>query len=298
MNLLHCHAFAVTLRHGTITAAAAELGLSRPTLSRHLAALERELGLALLHRSTRQVRATPAGRRLFEQIGPVLQDLARVEAGMVEERNQVSGLLRVSVPPVIAPEIGQLLMRLMDEHPQLHVELLADIRWAELRSDGVEVAVRAGRIQDPDLIHRWLGSGEVSAVASPAYLTRRGAPAALADLAAHRVLRGHGPDGLPQRWWPLRAGGRVPVDGPFASNDQQVLLEAALGGGGIALVSEVISGPALASEKLQRVLPSVVGTRLNLHAVYARRSLQPARVKVFVNAAADWFGAQQSRYGA
>ena len=292
-------AFAVTVAEGSITAAAGVLGLSRPTLSRQLAALEARLGLALLHRSTRQVRPTPAGQRLYAQLQPLLADLARVEAGMQEERDEVTGLLRASVPPVIAPDIGRMVVGLLQEHPRLQVELLADIRWAELRADGVEVAVRAGRHPDPSLIQRRLGVSDVSAVASPGYLARHGAPADAAALAGgHRLLRGHSADGLPQRWWPLRDGGRLPVDGAFASNDQLVLREAALADGGIALLSEASSAPFLADGRLVRVLPGEVGTHLRLHAVFVRRTLQPARVRVFVEALARWYAAREGVYGA
>lgn len=283
--------FAAAVQHGSITAAAAALGLARPTLSRQLAALEEGLGLALLHRSTRQVQPTAAGRRLYEQITPLLEGFARVRAGLLDERDEISGLLRVSVPPVLAPELGRLLVQLGREHPRLSVELLADIRWADLRRDGIDVAVRAGRVIDKDLVQHRLGATDVSAVASPGYLARRGAPAALADLAAHQLLRGHGPDGTPQRWWPLRGGGRVPVDGAFACNDQRALQEAALADGGVALLDERSAARALADGRLVRVLAPQLGTRLQLHAVFTRRTLQPARVRAFVEALTRWYAA-------
>jgi len=284
--------FATTVRHGSITAAAAELELSRPTLSRRLAALEEGLGLALLHRTTRRVTPTPAGQRLFADIEPLLDRLARIEAELRDERDDAQGLLRVSVPPVIAPDIAGLVVALRRRHPRLEVELLADIRFAELRSEGVEVAVRAGRVADPDLIQRRLVTADVSAVASPGYLERRGTPSRLEDLADHELLRGHAADGAPQRSWPLRDGGRIAVGGAFTTNDQRALLEAALADGGIALLSEVSSERALATGRLVRVLPDTLGATIALHAVYTRRDLQPARVRVFVDALVDWLGAR------
>lgn len=297
MDLDLYRAFLITAQRGSITAAAAALGLSRPTLSRHLAALEARLGLALLHRSTRAVHPTPAGQRLAEQLAPLFAGLAAVEAGLREEREEVSGLLRVSAPPVVAPDLSRMLLQLQQQHPALSVELHADIGWAELRRDGVEVAVRAGRIKDTALIQRRLGTSEVSAVASPAYLARAGAPAGLADLDGHRLLLGHRPEGGPQRWWPLRDGGALPVNSRFSCNDQRALLEAALAHGGVALLSEVSSGPDLAEGRLSRVLPALIGTRLQLHAVYARRTLQPARVTAFVEALVRWFEAKEEFFG-
>ncbi len=273
-----------TIELGSITAAAEALGLSRPTLSRRLAALEERLGVALLHRTTRRLTPTPAGRRMFERMRPLLEDMARVEALIVEERDEVRGRLRVSVPPVIAIPIAEVVVQLQREHPQLSVELVADLGWANLREDEVDVALRAGRLHDPELIQRRLITAEVSAVASPAYLARRGTPSRLDELAAHTLLRGYVPEGTPQPSWPLRDGGRLSVDGNFATNDQLTLRALALAGEGIALLSEVTSGSDLRAGRLLRVLPNELGTRLRLHAVFARKARQPARIRVFVDA--------------
>ncbi|MCB9793736.1 MAG: LysR family transcriptional regulator [Alphaproteobacteria bacterium] len=292
MNLDHYQAFLQVAEQGSITAAAKALGVSRPTLSRQLSALEEDLGLALLHRSTRSLSLTPSGRRLLEQLRPVLEALEGIEASLQEERDEATGLLRVSAPPVLAPALAPLFVELTREHPALRLELQATIQWAELRSDGVEVAIRAGRVRDPALICRRLGASEVQAVAAPAYLERHGTPTSLAELEDHVLLRGHQPDGQPQRWWPLREGGGHPVDGAFSSNDQRALLAAALAGGGVALLSDASAGEALADGRLVRVLPQSLGSSLALHVVYAQRKLQPARVRVFVEALIRWFDTQ------
>jgi len=297
VSLADYQLFVATVEAGSITAAARSLGLSRPTLSRRLRALEDRLGLALLHRSTRHLAPTPAGRRLFDRMRPLLADVARVEAQVVEERDEVTGRLRVSVPPVIAPEIARVLVSLQRTHPRLAVDLQADIRWADLRSDGVDVALRAGRLSDPELVQRRIAAADVSAVASPQYLARRGAPEDVEALVDHALLRGQSPDGSAQTSWPLRDGGRLAVDGAFVTNDQVSLREAALEGAGIALLSEVSSARAIADGRLVRVLPERVGTRLRLHAVFARRTLQPARVRVFVDALVDWFEVREERFG-
>ncbi|MGE0786182.1 MAG: LysR family transcriptional regulator [Sandaracinaceae bacterium] len=289
MDLALYQAFVTTVAHGNITAAAAELGVSRPTLSRQLAALEAELGLALLHRTTRSVKPTALGRRIYEQARPHLDGLARLEVSARDEREGVLGTLRVSVPPVIADEIARVLVALRREHPRLTVELLADIRWADLRSDGVEVALRAGRVRDPELVRRKLGARDVYAVASPRYLEKHGALRVAEDLASHDVLLGISPEGEPQRTWPLRDGGRVTVSGGFVSDDQVGLMAAAEADGGIALVSEVSAARAIAAGRLVQVLPDLVGARLVLYAVHAQRRRQPARVRAFIDALVKHF---------
>lgn len=296
MNLDDYHLFVRTVETGSITAAATALGLTRPTLSRRLSALEAQLGLALLHRTTRQVTVTPAGQRLFERMRPLVDDICRVEAMVRDERDEVSGRLRVSTPPVIAPIICEVLLDLARVHPELRIELLADIRWVDLRTEDIDVALRAGRVKDRDLVQRRLASADASAVAAPAYLERYGAPENLEALASHTLLRGWAPEGAPQRWWPLRNGGRVPVDGSFATDDQHTLRAAALAGAGIALLSEVTSADDLTAGRLVRVLPDELGARVFLHAVFARRTLQPARVRVFVDALARWFAKREDYF--
>lgn len=288
MDLNAYRAFALAVEHGTITDAAAELGVSRPTLSRQLATLEERLGLALLHRTTRRVQPTSRGRQLYEQLRPVLDDVVNIESRLHEERRDPVGWLRVSVPPVIATDILPALDGLRARHPKLRLELIADIRWADLHSDQVDVAVRAGRVGDVSLVQRRLGARDVYAVASPAYLDTHGRPEVPEDLAGHQLLRGQNPSGESQTEWPLWSRGRVNVDGGFVWNDQRVLLHAALQGRGIAMLSDVSAGQHVEAGRLERVLPTSVGARLVLHAVFARRTLQPASVRVCIDALVEW----------
>ncbi len=281
-------AFVLAVDHGSITEAARALGVSRPTLSRQLSAFEEGLGLALLHRTTRRVTPTPRGRRLYDQLRPLIDDAERIEERLREERTDAVGWLRVSVPPIIAVDILPTFEQLRARHPRLRVELLADVRWADLHADRIDVAVRAGRGGDPSLVQRRLGMRDVYAAASPAYLDRCGRPESIDALMDHRVLRGHDPRGEAQTSWPTRQGGRVAIDGDFVSNDQRVLLEAALAGAGIALLSDVSAAHPVAQGRLERVLPEVLGTALVLHAVFARRTLQPASVRLCIDALVGW----------
>lgn len=290
MDLIALQQLVATVDHGSITAAAHELGLTRPTLSRRLAALEDDLGLVLLHRTTRAVTPTPAGRRLVDEAGPLLDALRDVERSLHQERDEVVGCLRVSVPPVIAGDVARLLVDLRRTHPHLQVELRTGTQHADLQADGIEVALRAGAPGPPDLVLRRLRSVDVHAVAAPATLTRDGVPETPHDLRHHTLLRGLTAQGQPRTHWPLRDGGSLPVDGPVVMDDQRALLEAALAGGGVALLSQVTAGSALERGALQPVLPGVIGTHLDLHVVFAHRDRQPARVRAFIDAVVDAFG--------
>ncbi|MCB9676302.1 MAG: LysR family transcriptional regulator [Alphaproteobacteria bacterium] len=289
MDLVACQMFVTTVDAGSITAAAARLGLSRPTLSRRLAALEDALGIALLHRTTRKLTPTPTGLRLYRRLQPLLREVDGVTEALHAERDGVVGRLVVSVPPAVADEVAVLLVHLMREHPHLETELRSEVGLTDLRDGEVEVALRAGRLDDPDLVQRRLGARPVRAVATPAYLREHGTPMAPEDLAVHALLLGLHPDGTPRTAWPLRDGRWLPVAGRLRTADQNATLAACLADGGIALLSEPTYASALDAGRLAFVLPDQVGTDIELHAVFARRTLQPARVRAFVDAAVAWF---------
>lgn len=157
MDLEASRYFVETVRAGTISDAARVLGLSRPTLSRRLTALEEELGLALLHRTTRSVRPTRAGQRLFDDLVPVFADLAGIEESLQAERDEVSGRLVVSVPPPLAEETARLLVHLRQLHPQLQVDLRVEARLVDLHGE-VEVGLRAGPSAHGDVVQRLLSA--------------------------------------------------------------------------------------------------------------------------------------------
>ena len=290
MDLEHARGFVAVVEHGSIVAAAEALGLSRPTLSRHLTAFEAGLGVAVLHRTTRQVVPTDAGRRLYGELAPLLQEAARIDRAFRREAHEVTGRLTVSVPPVLATQLTDLLVALQAEHSELSVVLQSTAQRIDLRDGRVDVALRAGALVDPDLTCRMLGRRSIRAWASPAYLAARGVPATVDEFEAHALLRTLTPDGAPRPSWPLRDGGRVSVSGRFASDDQRALRHAAAGGHGVCLLDEATA----AGGDLVPVLPEVVGTELEVHAVFPRRTLQPARVRRFVEAVVEWFRSTSS----
>lgn len=283
MDLIALQNLVVTVELGSITAAADALGLSRPTLSRRLARLEEEAGLPLLHRTSRAVQPTVAGRRLVDGARPLLAELEDLGRRLVDERDSVAGPLRVSVPPILADEVARVLVSLRERHPALEVDLHAGIDRVDLMDAGVDVALRAGRLRESDLTGRRLLSTPVLAVATPATLDRDGWPSTLDDLAAHTLLRDVDGSGSARRRWPLRNGGALSVEGAFVCNDQAALLAATLAHGGIALLTGVSVRDALGQGRLVPVLPQEIGSTLHLHAVYAGRP-PPARVRAFIDA--------------
>lgn len=276
---------------GTVTAAARRLGLPRPTLSRQLAQLESDLGVALLHRSTRGVHLTAAGVQLVARVGPLAAQWHAAEVEARDEAATVRGTVRVSVLPLLAPALVPVLVSLRHEHPGLEVEVVSNVHLPDLRSEGYDAGIWAGEPRDPELVVRTLGVGLVGLVASPDYLATHGTPTAVAALAEHVLLRGHDIAGRARHRWPLLDGGRVRVHGPFVSNDAQVLLEAARAGMGICLLSDLNARRALDSGELVRVLPGVVGRQATVRLILTRREGLPLRVRTFADAVGAGLGA-------
>lgn len=278
---------------GSISAAARETDAPRETLSRQLARLEERLGVRLVHRGPRRLVLTPAGETLYTRARPLVVAAREAEAAVQRLDDTPRGLLRVSVPPGGgASFVAELALPFLDRHPEVRLELLATSRHVDLVAEGIDVALRAGTIRDPNLVARRLWSSQAIAVASPGYLDRRGRPASPADLPAHDCLLGMDGAERGHRAWPLFDGGEVAVSGRMVSNDLGVLLQAALADHGIALLPAPFAVDGLTAGALEQVLPDVLGTATSMAVVYVERALMPAKVRAFVDHVVAWFDDQ------
>lgn len=275
---------------GSLTAAAERLGVPRPTLSRRLSRLEAELGTRLVQRSTRSLSLTEAGQELYRHARPIV-DAIETATTSVRARDAVPrGLLRLSMPPGGDALFGQMLAAFLAEHPQVRLEVHSTTRHVDLVAEGFDLAIRAGQTLHPSLVARKLADTHLLPVASPAYLARRGRPAEPADLAEHDCLVGFERGETPQRRWPLRDGGAVPVRGRLACNDLQVLVQACRADMGIALLPDTFVADDLATGRLERVLADEVGIRGQLALVFPERRLMLPRVRAFIDHVVAWSG--------
>jgi len=181
--------FAAVAELEGFAAAARKLKLSAPAVTRQIAALEDQLGVRLLHRTTRKVSLSDAGRRYLEQARRILHDVEQAEASVRAERTVPSGRFVVTAPTLfgrlhVVPLVSQLAQR----WPALRVELRLTDSVLSLVDEGIDVAVRIGRLQDSALLARKVGATRRLRVASPKYLQGRKRPRALADLAAHDLI--------------------------------------------------------------------------------------------------------------
>jgi DNA-binding transcriptional LysR family regulator len=269
---------------GSVSEAARRLGLPRPTLSRQLSRLEEDLGVALLLRTTRKVCTTASGQRLYDRVAPLLTELDEAEQETRSESQEVRGLVRVSALPLVAAPLSRVCIALKHAHPGLRVEVVANVHLVDLRSEGFDVALWAGDLRDPDLISRPVAVGNVGLVAAGTYLAEHGTPDSVDALAQHTLLTGHNLSGHPRTWWPRRDGTRFRIRPGFVSDHYGLLKQATIEGMGIAMLSDLNCREAIDDGRLLRVLPEIVGYAATLQVVFPRRSLMPARLRVFLDA--------------
>jgi LysR family transcriptional activator of dmlA len=278
--------FVETAKRSSFTRAAEALGASAAYVTKRVRMLEQDLGVKLLHRSTRKVVVTEEGERIYRWARQILDAVDGMVAEVDTSRAEPRGQLRICSSfgfgrNVVAPAISQLAAR----YPELNVRLELFDHLVDIAAEGFDLDVRVGDEIAPHLLARRLASNRRVLCAAPTYLARRGTPRALAELSGHDCLiikeRDH-PFGV----WRLRDGPReevIKVTGPLSSNNGEVVVQWAVDGRGIVLRSLWDVAPLLASGALVRVLPDYE-QEANVWAVYPSRLSGSAKLRVCV----DW----------
>lgn len=274
---------------GSLSAAARELNVSRPTLSRHIATLEENLGVRLLHRGSRGATPTRAGENLYKRVRPALEALREAEAIVREMDDVPRGLLRVALPPSLATQLAPTLESFVARYPEVQLEVLSSNRYVDLKAEHFDVAIRAGVLRDSDLVARRLLRTDVFPMASPNYVEEHGMPETTRVIGKHACLLGFDASERPATRWPLREGGWLRVQGRYISNDRSLLISAAVAGRGIALLSTFNAREELASGALVPVLAEHIGSPIGLFVVYPEQSGVAPKVRVFVEEVVSLF---------
>ncbi|MFL6698596.1 MAG: LysR family transcriptional regulator [Vitreoscilla sp.] len=280
--------FVEVARSKNFSAAGRRMGVPVATLSRRIAAMEREFGVRLFDRTTRRVELTEAGARYFERCAHLADEARLAQEALRETGTRPGGHLRLSVPVDLGVYvIGPLLPEFARQFPGVTLDVDLSSRNADLVGDHVDVAIRLGEVKGDQLVARRIGQVERALVASPTYLDLRGTPVRPEDLAEHETLLLRMPR-LQARWRLEREGVAtdVTVRGRVMVNNHGLTRLLAERGMGIASLTPDLVRDAVASGRLVRVLPQWAMAPLPVHAVTSSR-LQPASVKVFVAFLAD-----------
>lgn len=281
-------AFACIARHASFTRAAAELEVSPSALSQSMSQLEARLETRLLHRTTRRVGLTEAGREFLQRIAPALAEIDEAVEQLQRHGGSPSGTLRLTLPRIAGPQLLEpLLGEFARAHPQVKLELLVEDTLTDLVSRGFDAGIRLGEALEQDMVAvpvsgplRWL------LVASPEYLARRGAPGHPRELQQHDCVRyRYTGSGAVERWEFERRGRRcdIAVDGPVTSNDNDLMQRAVLDGLGIGLLLEQTVREHLQSGRLQSLLENWCPPSPGFYLYYPSRRHLPARLRVFID---------------
>jgi DNA-binding transcriptional LysR family regulator len=279
---------------GSSSAAARSLDLSVAVASQRLKRLERELGVRLLHRTTRQLHATPEGAALAEQGRALVEDLEALTGGLRQSATEVSGTLRVTIPASFGQQyISPLLPEFLALHPRVKLSVNLNDQILDLVGSGFDLGIRVGALGDSGLVARQLATNRRVLCASPDYLRQHGTPRTPADLATHDCLLLVGRQGRQDVWrFTDRKGREIAqrVQGRFESNQGELLRDAVVAGLGIALHSVWHVHEQLRAGRLQVLLPDYPIAATGIHAVMPQRRLVPPRVRAFVDFLAERLG--------
>jgi len=285
--------FSLLVRSGSLSAAARELQVTTPAVSKRLALLEQHLGVRLLRRTTRRMALTEEGEAYLADARRILAEIEALEGRLRGLTEQPAGLLRVNATLGFGRmHIAPLISGFAREHPGVQVQLQLSASPPPLTQDSFDVCVRFGEPPDARVIARLLAPNRRLLCASPGYLARRGTPKTPADLARHDTIairQGDEAYGV----WRLRSGRRtetVKVHGPLSSNDGEIAVQWALAGHGIVLRAEWDVARYLKSGRLREVLPNWQTPPADIYAVYPVQVQGAARVKAFVEYLAQHLG--------
>lgn len=285
--------FARVAALGSLSAAGRALGISQTMVTKHIAAIEERLGVRLLHRTTRRLTLTEAGRRYLDASERILAEFEEAEAAASADRVEVRGTLRINAPVSFGVhDIAPLLPEFSALYPVLSVELGLNDRVVDLVEEGWDLAIRIGRLADSRMIARKLASCRAVLCAAPAYLARYGTPRTIADLAQHNCLGYTLSQTLGAGNWSFGVDGSiaVPVSGNLCANNGDALAAAAVAGHGLIyqpsfLVNHELKSGQLVAIELDHPPLEMPG----IFAVYPSNRRPPAKLRAFIDFLAEQF---------
>jgi DNA-binding transcriptional LysR family regulator len=269
---------------GSLSAAARQLNIGPMQASRRLAVLEQELGVRLFHRTTRSVSLTAEGEAFLPYANTMSEAEESARGALSPSPASATGTLKLTAPSVFGQSIIlPFLPALLEQHPDLRVDLDLSDRVLDIVGQGLDLALRIATLEDSELVARRIAANPRIICAAPAYLRRHGVPARLADLDEHRCIVLHS---VPR--WPLVVHGELQrrrVDARFATSSVDAVRTATLQGLGLAMLTYWDVHEQLRNGELVAVvLEDAAMEDLSIWALTPTRRYAPARVKIFVDA--------------
>lgn len=271
----------------SFTIAAQRLGLTSSAVSKSIARLEEELGVKLLHRSTRLVSLTDEGASFFERCRSILAEVDEAESAITQNNTTPKGVLSVQMPVALGRKlIAPKLLSFTQQYPELVLNVEMSDRLVDLQYEGMDAVVHVGPVTDTRVSVKKLCNLRFAAFASPDYLAKHGIPNTPGDLDKHHCMAYLLPRTGQHRPWLFSKNGQIfeqSVVGALNINNAESLLEAAIAGGGITMISHFIAADAWRSGQLTRILSDYVVEGPEVSVLYQARHNIPAKVKAFID---------------
>lgn len=264
---------------GSFSKAAMALGVSKSHISKSIASLEEEIGMALFHRSTRKLTLTDSGEHFLSRSKNSLENLEFAKKDMIARSESPRGTLRVTLAGIFGEDyIAPVAMKLIKKYPDLRIELDFNTRIVDLIEEKFDVAIRFGHLQDSSLLAQKIATRQEFVCASKIYLSKHGTPTKLEDLKLHNCLGA--------KSWSFKKSGKVVqagISGNLYSNNPRVLLKAALKGIGIVRLPGVYVFEEMKKKRLVPILEDFSLGSTDIWAVTPNRHAQNVNVKVFID---------------
>ncbi|MFM5212292.1 LysR family transcriptional regulator [Aeromonas hydrophila] len=281
--------FAAVVEAGSMTGAAKALGMTPSAVSQHISQLESLLGLTLLHRSTRRLNLTEAGEVVWQGCQSLQQTLNQTELRLSEVRDSLLGEVRITAPVGMAGQpLARALSPLLQAHPGLCIQIIADDEKRDLIAERIDVALRVGTLSDSTLVARKLGQTRMLLCASPAYLARKGTPRSPEALLDHDWLAADMLSGGLTFFDVKGQGHRVKPKPRVVCNNVLPLRQFTLAGQGVSLQPEGEIADDLASGRLLELLPGFRVPPMEIHAITPQREI-PEKVRRVIAALRSHF---------
>lgn len=287
--------FVAVVEHGGFSPAARSLGISKSAVSKRINLLEQQLGVKLLHRTTRKLSLTEAGKHYFEHAVKANNSAKDAQDAVAQLQGEPQGLLRINTPMSFGRlHIAPLIAKFLQRYPKITIDMVMDDKVVDLVAEGFDVAIRAGNLPDSSLIVRKLAPLKSVLCASPDYLKHHGIPQTIEQLAAHNCLQFSYSRDV-KEWTFMRDGQSQSIDikGNYRVNNSEALREAMLQGLGIGRLPTFVAGPDIVAGRLIKLLDQYQMPNQSIYAVFSERQFLPAKVRAFVDFAIEHLAAEQ-----
>lgn len=293
-TLRSLQSFVRAVELGSLSAVAREQHTTQSNISKIIAALEEDLGVRLLERSTASLSPTLPGRRFYERARGVLEEYADAVADVRGETAAASGLLRINAPVALGQFcLNAYVQDFLRQYPGIEVELILNDRMADLVEEGVDIAIRVGSDLPPNVIARRVGASPRLLVAAPGYLKAHGTPQTPAQLAEHEYVRfAWSSTGDKLELSNGKESVTVATRGRYRVNNALAIRDTLSAGSGIGLCPEWLVHDLLVQRKLRRVLRDWQGPAQELNLLYPSRRYLPHRVRLMLDYLQQRFAAQ------